>query len=93
MSLGSPNKGSNCVGEDISIQEKQMHLISSMVILKACLFFSFDSVLSWLQSMVEGGWLKMLCKRKFRELKPAEEEKALLKNPFQNHYDMSQIGL
>ena len=62
-----------------------MHLISSMVILKPCLFFSFDSVLSWLQSMVEEGWLKMLCKRKFRELKPDEEEKALLKNPFQNH--------
>ena len=52
-----------------------MDLISSMVILKACVFFS--SVLSLLQLMVEEGWLKMLRKRKFRELKTADEEKAL----------------
>ena len=51
-----------------------MDLISSMVILKACFFFS--SVLSLLQLMVEEGWLKMLRKRKFRELKTADEEKA-----------------
>ena len=31
-----------------------------------------------LLSMVEGGWLKMPPKRKFRELKTADEEKALL---------------
>ena len=54
-----------------------MDLIRSMVILKACFFFS--SVLSLLQLMVEEGWLKMLRKRKFRELKTADEEKALSK--------------
>ena len=31
-----------------------------------------------LLSMIEGGWLKMPSKRKFRELKTTDEEKALL---------------
>ena len=35
-----------------------------------------------LLSMVEGGWLKMPPKRKFRELKTADEEKALLEKYF-----------
>ena len=41
------------------------------------MFFSFSPYS--LLSMVEEGWLKMLRKRKFRELKTADEEKALLK--------------
>ena len=32
--------------------------------------------------MVEEGWLKMLRKRKLRELKPADEEKPLLEKSF-----------
>ena len=52
-----------------------MDLISSIKILKAC-FFSFSPYS--LLSMVGGGWLNMSCKRKFRELKIADEEKALL---------------
>ena len=43
--------------------------------------------------MVEGGSLKMPPKRKFRELKTTDEEKALLENPSQNQHDMSQTGL
>ena len=60
--------------EEISIQEKQVDFISSMVILKACFF---PSSRYSLLSMVEGGWLKMPPKRKFRELKTVDEEKAL----------------
>ena len=41
--------------------------------------------------MVEEGWLKMLRKRKFRELKTAVEDKALLEKS--KSTDMSQIGL
>jgi len=46
-----------------------------MVILKAC-FFSFSPYS--LLTMVKGDCLKMPPKRKFRELKTVEEEKALL---------------
>ena len=53
VSLGSPNKGSNCEGMILAYK-----------------------------SMVEEGWLKMLRKRKFRELKTADEEKALLEKSF-----------
>ena len=35
----------------------------------------------------------MSCNRKFRELKTADEEKALLENLFQNQHDMSQSSL
>ena len=59
-------------------------------LLKACFF---PSVLSLLQSVVEEGWLKMLRKRKFREMKTADEEKALLEKSFSKSTDMSQIGL
>jgi len=48
-----------------------------MVIFKGC-FFSFSPCS--LLSLVGEGWLNMSCKRKFRELKTADEEKALLKN-------------
>ena len=45
------------------------------------MFFAF--IPYSLLSMVEEGWLKMLgtCKRKFREVKTANEEKALLEIP------------
>ena len=48
-------EGSKLSGEDISIQEKQVDLISSIVILRACFLSPF---LSLLQSMVGEGWLK-----------------------------------
>ena len=38
-----------------------------------------------LLSMGEGGWLKMPRKRKFRDLKTADNEKALLEISFQNY--------
>ena len=62
-----------------------------LIILKACFFF--PSVLSLLQSVLEEDWLKMLRKRKFRELKTADEDKALLEKSFTKSTDMSQIGL
>ena len=40
------------------------------------MFFSFSPYS--LLSMVEGGWLKKLRKRKIREFENADEEKALL---------------
>ena len=40
--------------------------------------------------MVEEGWLKMLRKRKFRELKTADEEKGLSEKSFPKS---TQIGL
>ena len=54
---------------------------------------SFWNKVYSLLSMVEGGWLKMLRKRKFKELKTADEGKALLENPLQNQHDTSQNGL
>lgn len=50
-------------------------IISIIVILKVCLFFSFYFVLL----MVEGDWLKMLCRRKFIGLKIVDEEKVFMK--------------
>ena len=47
-----------------------------MIILKVPMHFSFSR--HSLLLMVEGGWLKMQHKRKFGELKTANEEKALL---------------
>ena len=59
---------------------KRVHLISNMVILKACLFF-LQLVLrvrvrvrSVLSIVGEVGKMSMSCKRKFRELKNAVEE-------------------
>ena len=40
------------------------------------MLYSFSP--SSLLSMVGGGWLNVSCKRKFRELKTVDEEKALL---------------
>ena len=71
--LGNPNKGSSCVGKILAYKKKQVDLISSMLMLRACFFLS---VLSLLQSMVQEGWLKMLPERKFRKLKTADELKA-----------------
>ena len=53
--------------------------MSSMVILKACFF----PVSPFFVAVV---------KRKFRELKTADEEKALLEKSFSKSTDMSQIG-
>ena len=48
--------------------------------------FSFSP--SSLLSMVGGGWFNLSCKRRFRELKTADEEKAQLEKT-QNRHDMS----
>ena len=53
--------------EEISIQEKQVDFISSFV--QSLLFFVIDG----------RGWLKIPPKRKFRELKTADEEKAKIR--------------
>lgn len=55
--LWSPNKGSSCEGKILAYTKKQVDLISSMLMLRACFF---PSVLSLLQSMVQEGWWKML---------------------------------
>ena len=65
----------SCNEEIIKQEIKQDDLMRSRVILKAC-FFSFSP--SSLLSMVGGGSFNVACKRKFRELKTADEEKALL---------------
>ena len=42
--------------------------------------------------MVEEDWLKMLSKRKFRELKIADEEKASLEKTFSKSTDVSNCS-
>ena len=41
VSLGSPNKGSSCEGKILTYKKKQVDVISSMLILRAC-FFPFS---------------------------------------------------
>ena len=72
---------------------KRVHLISNMVILRACLF-SLQLVLIlcclWLG---EVGKISMSCKRKFRELKlPLKKFKKSSCEKIQNQHDMAQSG-
>ena len=53
---------------------KRVHLISNMVILKACLFFLQLVLILFLLWLGEVGKISIWCKRKFRELKNAVEE-------------------
>ena len=69
MSFRSPNKGSNCEGK-ISAYTKTSGPYKQCGNFKS-MFFSFS--LYSLLLMDEGGWFKLLRKRKFRELKTADE--------------------
>mgnify|MGYP000665845228 CR=1 FL=1 len=53
---------------------KQVHLISNMVILKACHFFLQLVLILCCLWLGEVGKISMSCKRKFREVKTAVEE-------------------
>ena len=79
MSFGSPNKDSNCEGK-ISVCKKNKWPYKKYGNFKSMFFFSFSPTFlccsRWLKKVVN--WLKMLRKRKFRELKTADEDKAML---------------
>ena len=77
-----------CVQTRVPSELKQLHFCAKRKLARKTSglyqqYGNFKSViftfsLYSLLSMVEGGWLKMSPKRKFRELKTADEEKALL---------------